>query len=138
MTDDTNTTQKLHFKFTHPDPDKIVLVDLSNILITEHIINAAKQAGAYNLDILKLQMHPGIDICFKLNRIENMIKAMKIGIDLPPITIIRYKNTQNYVILEGRHRVAISLANNYTCIPAVIQTHSALSTRAVVHYLSTQ
>ena len=46
--------------------------------------------------------------------------AIRNNIPVPPIILQRYKNTDHYLIVEGRHRVASSLILGYTNIPAFI------------------
>lgn len=96
--------------------DNVCLVPISLLLLTKPIIHASKQAGA-NLKSLPINLQPG----FVLGRTSRVMHAMNNNIILPPIIIKKY-NTSYYEILDGRHRVAMSLANHYTHIPAIIQS----------------
>ncbi len=100
--------------------DNVCLVPISLLLLTKPIINAAKQAGA-NLKSLSIKMQPN-EQGFALSRTNRVIDAMNNHLILPPIMIKKYNNTSFYEIIDGRHRVAISLANNYTHIPAIIKS----------------
>lgn len=94
--------------------DDIMLVPLSSLLYTKPIINAAKKIDKITI---KIKMQPA-DQGVPLRRTDRM---MANGIPLPPIVITQYNATPYYEILDGRHRVAMSLANHYTHIPAIIK-----------------
>jgi hypothetical protein len=115
--------QEQHFAFTQWDSEKrISLVNVFSILTTKPIMNAAKQAGFNNTSGLTFKIQPG-EQGFGLSRTQSVIDAMNSKIILPPVILKMFKEingTMYYEIIDGRHRIAISLAMGYTQIPAII------------------
>ncbi len=95
----------------------IVLVPISLILMTKPMIRAAKQVNGASFVHLNLKMQPG-EAGFILNRTKSILEAMRHGVALPPVILKPYHH--HYEVLDGRHRVAMSLANHYTHVPAII------------------
>ena len=55
---------------------------------------------------------------FSLSRINEMFKLFKNNIKLPPVKLKLYNN--KYEIIDGRHRIVLSILFNYDNVPAII------------------
>lgn len=102
----------------HWDDDNIILVPLTLILMTKPIIQAAKELTHQSFRHLNLKIQPG-ESGFKLGRIRHLVDAIESDVPLPPVILKPYHG--HYEIIDGRHRVALSLAYGYTHIPAIIE-----------------
>lgn len=102
----------------------IVGVDLKNILVSNSVMNAVKYLD-FKYRGQKIQQHYKFKIDpesapFPLNRIEDNLQHIINTKVFIPVKLKRYGNTNFYTIIDGRHRVAISIAFDVQEIPAII------------------
>ena len=51
---------------------------------------------------------------------DNVLKDIKNKTPLDPITVKRFKKTDYYEVIQGRHRVVASLHEKYTHVPVIL------------------
>ena len=66
----------------------------------------------------KLDPHPRLT---KLHKAKYYSPLQKSSKRLPPIVVRRILNTRYFAIIDGNHRVAMSIVNDYTHVPCVIE-----------------
>ncbi len=95
-----------------------IKIQIHKILLTDPIVTAAKLINPeVNLKgFKKLPEHQG----FPLTRVNSIARA-KMN-ELPSISVIQYKTTSYYSIVDGRHRFAKALAEGKETIRAKIIT----------------
>ena len=104
-----------NYDMYHPS---ITLIPLNKILLTTPIIQAVKSRGIKIPHDFKKQPHEIYTI--PLTRMNSIIMAIQDDIVLDPIVVQQYPNTSYYEIIDGRHRVAVSLLYRFPEIPAII------------------
>ena len=92
-------------------------IPINNILITNPIADAIQGNGG-NIVGLDLKKCPG-DQGFSLNRMPKVLDAFMMGESLPPIKVRRWRNSNYYVIIDGRHRFSASIIFGCTHILCV-------------------
>ena len=98
--------------------DHILLISIQNILFDQGMIKKVNEVCA---DIAK---KVGIKILKKdslpLLKWEKVLKDIKNKTPLDPITLKRFKKTNYYEVIQGRHRVVTSLHEEYTHVPFIL------------------
>ena len=78
--------------------------------VNEVCADIAKKVG---IKVLKRDQLP-------LLKWDNVLKDIKNKAPLDPITVKRFKKTDYYEVIQGRHRVVASLHENYTHVPVIL------------------
>ena len=99
--------------YNHKIESNITYVDIDKILLSQPIINAVENLGK---KIVNPNIDPFAPAFGKLERLNSFNNF--VNIILPPVVLKKYQNY--YTIIDGRHRIALSLYNNFTQIPAIL------------------
>jgi hypothetical protein len=102
--------------FNHSDISEVIFIPTVNVLISEPIIKAVnKLGGAVPKDMLIDFQAPSFGMLGRLNCFSNFRKDV-----FPPIKISKVENSEYYEIIDGRHRVACSIVNNFSYLPCIL------------------
>lgn len=97
-----------------------VFIEINKIIFDSGMENKLKEMcniKGINLGIKTLPNIQG----FNLHKFDSVYKNILNNISLDPIIIKSYKNTNYYIIIQGRHRVVASLYYGYNYIPSFIK-----------------
>ena len=102
--------------YNHSDNNKVVLIPVANVLISDPIIKAIKKLGGVvpNDSLIDFQA-PSFGVLGRLKCFLNF----KVDV-FPPVKLSKIENSEYYEIIDGRHRVACSIVNNFSKIPCII------------------
>ena len=97
--------------------DLAKLVPIDKILMTRHVATAVKDMGG-SVSGKSFKGDPA-NHGFPLARMYNMCDTFNTCVRVPPVTVtpITSKGETYYRIIDGRHRFACSIVNDYTHIP---------------------
>ena len=94
----------------------VVLIPTDKILISEPIISAIKNLGGIVPSKMKFDItSPSFGNLERLNQFKELEKDI-----FPPISLKKIIGTNYYSIIDGRHRVAVSIANKFSRVPSVL------------------
>ena len=99
---------------------KVELLSVRAILITKPIAKVLKDADVNVKSSTSAKMDPS-GAPFPLSKLDNMRKMFEEGATLPPITVSRYKTTDYFSLIDGRHRFVMSIITGYSHVPVVYQ-----------------
>jgi hypothetical protein len=107
-----------------------IVVPIDRVLITKPIAATIQNGiGAESFgDVKELRryhpkMSPYTGFSAPLNRIDNMMRVMcQRSVDLPPILVkvILTASGEYYDVLDGRHRLAVSVVLGFNAIPIMV------------------
>ena len=102
--------------YNHSDTNDVVLIPVANILISSPIIKAVKKLGG----VIPKEML--IDFQAPSFGMLNRLKCfLNFSVDVfPPVKLSKVESSEYYEIIDGRHRIACSIASNYSKIPCVL------------------
>lgn len=102
--------------YNHSEISEVIFIPTVNVLISEPIIKAVnKLGGVVPKDMLIDFQAPSFGMLGRLNYFSNFRKDV-----FPPIKISRVENSEYYEIIDGRHRVACSIVNNFSYLPCIL------------------
>lgn len=99
---------------------KVEVLSVETILITKPIAQALKGAGVDVKSSTSAKMDPS-GAPFPLSKLDNMREMFEKGSSLPPIVVSRYKTTDYFSLIDGRHRFVMSIIAGYSHVPVVYQ-----------------
>ena len=100
----------------HNDPYR--LIPIENILFDQGMVkkvNEVCSAAAKEKGIKVLQRER-----FPLFKWDSVLKNIKDSKPLDPIKVKQFKETKYYEVIEGRHRVVVSLSVDFTHVPVIL------------------
>jgi len=102
--------------YKHTELSDVQYIPLANVLISKPIIIAVEKLGGHVPNNILIDYYaPSFGKLERLNSFSNLNKLV-----LPPVKLSKVENSEYYEIIDGRHRVAISIANNFSKIPSII------------------
>ena len=98
--------------------DHFRLIPIQNILFDQGMTKKVNEvcgdiAKKVGIKLLKRDQLP-------LLKWDKVLKDIKNKTPLDPITVERFKKTDYYEVIQGRHRVVASLHENYTHVPVIL------------------
>ena len=97
--------------------ESYTLVSLDNIILDPGMEFKGRQKCHKILKNRKPKiLKGGIELeLYKWDKVENDFKEKK---ELDPVKICKFRKSQYYTVIDGRHRCMLSFFNEYTHIPA--------------------
>lgn len=98
--------------------DHFLLISIQNILFDQGMVKKVNEVCAdiakkVGIKVLKRDQLP-------LLKWDNVLKDIKNKTPLDPIKVKRFKKTNYYEVIQGRHRVVTSLHEEYTHVPVIL------------------
>ena len=102
--------------YNHSDNNDVVFIPIANVLISDPIIKAVKKLGGVVPKNMLIDFQaPSFGVLGRLNSFSNF----KMDI-FPPVKLSKIENSDYFEIIDGRHRVACSILNNFCKIPCIL------------------
>tara|TARA_B110000261_G_C12952015_1_gene304881 strand:- start:369 stop:689 length:321 start_codon:yes stop_codon:yes gene_type:complete len=102
--------------YHHEDYHNITYVPIGNIAISNPIISAIKNTGGTIKKGTKIDSKsPSFGQLNRMAQFNNFLQDT-----YPPVVLSQIGSSSFYRIIDGRHRVASSIVNNMSFVPAVI------------------
>ena len=97
--------------------ENFTFISLTNIILDPGMEFKGRQKCHEILKNRKVKiLKGGIETdLYKWDMVENDFKKKK---ELDPVKICKFKKSQYYTVIDGRHRCMLSFSNEYTHIPA--------------------
>jgi len=105
--------------FNHTNIDDITYIPTKNIAISKPIIAAIKNAGGTLAKKGRPNIDPQSQTTSKMHRMKHFKNFFEDT--YPPVILAKMEDSSLYRIIDGRHRVASSIINNMSFVPAIIQ-----------------
>jgi hypothetical protein len=115
---DTNKKIKIQNNIKFKVDKSVSYVAVKNILITKPIGDAIKKKNS-KVSLKGMKMQPGFQ-GFPLSRMNVVEEGIEKDIIFSPIKLERYKSTNYFIIIDGRHRFSWSMILGDTFIPCFI------------------